>query len=405
MKLLFVADGLEGAHLAESGLWLAEIAARAVSRGHRVEVVCRRGLEAWQEPEDPPGVIVHRPIETDFEATFGEALARQPDAIHLASRGPFGGRICEILPELPVLLDVHDFWPICPNDDLLRQPGHEPCDQHFPFAGCGACAGLTRLRAMDERAELARAARAIVVHSAFMRTRLQAGLGRPVELIPPGVDIERFRPDPDAPLAPDVAEVFASPDRPRVLLLGAPSYVNGAGLVIDLLTMLRARIPDVELVVAGRDPLNPDGDHVLRAESKELGIAASLRQLPRVAPHDLPALIAACKVAIGPAPGFQPGGASLLQALACGVPVVVSPMGAYADLIRHGEEGLLLPVHDLSSFASGVCSMLLDPMAHAVFRESARLRAVEHHDMQRTLFQVEDLWQRLRSGSRFRAAA
>ena len=245
----------------------------------------------------------------------------------------------------------------------------------------------------------------IVAHSAFTRTRLQAGLGRPVELIDPGVDTERFRPDPAPPLAPEVAELFASRERPRVLLLGAPSHVNGVGLLIDLLTMLRARIPEVELVVAGRDPLNPDGDHVLQTESKELGLAGSLRLMPRVASHDLPALIASCRVAIGPAPGFQPGGLPVLQALACGVPVVASPMGGYADIIRHGEEGLLLPVSDLTSFAGGVCSMLLDPMAHAVFCEAARLRAVEHHDLQRTLFQVEDLWQKLRSGSRFRTAA
>ena len=143
---------------------------------------------------------------------FGEALARCP----MRSTSRAAARSAGASPrsfQLPVLLDVHDFWPICPNDDLLKRPGHEPCAEHYPFTGCGACAGLTRLRAMDERTELARAARVIVAHSDFMRTRLQTGLGRPVELIDPGVDTERFRPDPAPPLAPEAAELFASRER------------------------------------------------------------------------------------------------------------------------------------------------------------------------------------------------
>ena len=49
-----------------------------------------------------------------------------------------------------------------------------------------------------------------------------------------------------------------------MLLLGAPSHVNGAGPLIDLLHHAARAHSEVELVVVGRDPLNPDGDHVLQ---------------------------------------------------------------------------------------------------------------------------------------------
>lgn len=405
MKVLFVVDGLEGAHLAEPALWLADLASRLAGRGHRVDVVCRQPLEPWQEPEDPPGVTVWRTGGEHFETALGDALANEPEVVHVASRGPFGPRIVEALHELPVLLDVHDYWPICPNDDLLRRPRLHPCGEHFPHQGCGACAGLSRLRAMDERGDVTRAARIVMAHSAFARARLDAGLGRPVEVVEYGVDVRRFRPDPDPPLAPEVAELFADRGRPRVLFLGAPSHARGAGMIVDLVVALQSRIDDLEFVVAGRDPLDPDGLGVLAAEAKELGVARHLRLLPRVPPHDLPALLASCRAGVAPSVGHEPGGLAVLQALACGLPLVVAPGGVLPDLVRHGEEGLVQPVQDLSSFAAAVISFLVDPIAHAVFSDAARTRALERHDVERSLWAVEELYDRLRSGERHRAAA
>jgi glycosyltransferase involved in cell wall biosynthesis len=405
LRILFVVDDLEGSYLSESALWLRDVAIAWGERGHRADVLCLHSAEPDDERELATGVRVWRPVPADFEGTLGELLAHSPDVVHVASPGPFGARVVEIMEELPVLLDVHDFWAVCPNDDLLHRPNCQPCGEHFPFAGCGECAGLTHLRAMDERTELARRARIVIAHSAFNRSRLVAGLDRPVEIVDYGVDNARFRPEPEPPLSPDIAELLADDQRPRVLFLGPPSLRRGAGLIVDLLLAVRSRIPEVELIVAGRDPANPDGDQVLRAEAKELGIRAALRCFASVPLHDLPALYAACDVAIAPAIGFEPGGLFVQQALATGVPVVASPLGAHEELIRHGEEGLLLPVQDLTSFAAGICSILLDPMARPIFEQAARLRALERHDRGRTLFTLEEIYTRLRHGTRSDAAA
>jgi glycosyltransferase involved in cell wall biosynthesis len=168
---------------------------------------------------------------------------------------------------------------------------------------------------------------------------------------------------------------------------------------------LRSRVPDVEIVVAGRDPQNPDGSSVLWVEAKELGIGDGLRTLPRVHLHDLPALYASCQVAIAPLVGPEPGGLFVLQAMAAGLPVVASPNGAHSDLIGHGEEGLLLPVDDLGSFVGGIASLLLDKVGRPVFGQAARLRAMEQHDSERSFAALEALYERIRSGSQSSAAA
>lgn len=404
MKLLFIADTIDGSTLSEPALWLGELAVHWKARGHDIEVVCLQAPEDGVPLEVPAGVTVHRPGPGGFEAAFGEALGREPHVIHVATGGPFGPRVVEILRELPVLLDVHGFWPICPAGDLLRRPRLQACGEHFPFRGCGECAGLARLRAMDDCVQVVTGATIVLAHSAFNRVRLNAGLGRAIDLLDYGVDTARFRPDPEPPRSAGVMEMFATRDRPRALFLGPPTHARGAGRLIDILVAASARMPEVEFVVAGRDPENPDWDGVVRVEAQELGLAKNLRVLPSVPVNDLPALYASCQVAIAPSIGNEAGGLFALQALATGLPIVASPLGALQDLVRQGEEGLLIPARDTAGFANGVCAMLVDPHARLAFGEAARLSAVEKHDFERTTFALEELYHRLAEFGR-RAAA
>lgn len=405
MKLLFLVDQLDRYSLADSDLWTADLAARWVERGHSVHLICLLPLESWQEPFDPPGVTIARPTPDTFEAELGEALRHEPDAVHITSRGPFGPRVREILRDLPVLVDVHDFWPICPNDDLLRRPLLEACAVHHPHAQCGPCAGLSRLRAMDARREVAAGARIVIAHSAGQRRRLEAGLGRPVELVDYGVDPSRFRARPTPPLEADVLTLLTLPPRPRVLILGPPTQTRGAAHVLDLLVACRARLRDIEFVVAGRDATNPDWHHMLLAEAREMGLADHVRALTRVPESDLPALFAASDVAAAPWIGNAPGGLGLQQAMSSGLPIVGSPIGAVVELVSHGQDGLLIPVEQVSPFSRALCGLLVDDMARIVLGESARLHAIEHHDRERTLVALEGLYHRLRGTTRAGVAA
>jgi glycosyltransferase involved in cell wall biosynthesis len=400
VKLLLVMDSLRSTDLDEAGLWLSDLAVRCVERGYRVELLCMRAPESGCPPEPLPGVEVQFAGPDQFEAVLGGSLASQPDVLHLACSGPFGPRVVEILRELPVLLDIHDFWPICPAGDLMRRPKLLPCGEHYPFHACGACAGLSRLRAMEERVQIVSGAGMVMAHSSFNRVRLNAGLARPIELIDYGVDLTRYRPDPDPPWLPEIMELYASRDRPRVIFLGPPTPARGAERVIDLLVALAARVPDVELVVAGRDPSNPGWDQMVMSEAQEMGLAGGFRCLPSVPLRDLPALYASCQVAISPMMGSEAGGLFAEQALACGLPIVASPSGALQDLVREGAEGMFVPATETAAFADAVCALLADPQTRSGFAEAARLRAVEKHDLQRSVFELEELYHRIRGPGR-----
>ena len=395
MRILYLVDQLDRCSLTDSSLWTFDLAADRAAQGHTVHVLCLHPLEAWQEPRDPAGVTVSRPTPDQFESELGEALRIEPDVVHVGTRGPLGARVIEILRELPVLLDVHDFWPICPNDDLLQRPDSTPCALHHPHERCGPCAGLSRLRAMSERRELADAARIVISHSPGQCLRLQTGLGRPIQYVGYGVDTARYRSRPAPPLVDEGLRLLTLAPRPRVLCLGPPTHTRGAERLLDLLVACRARLPEVEFVMAGRDPANPDWHHMLLKEAHEMGLSDHVRVMTAVPESDLPALCAASDVAAAPWSGSEHGGLAILHAMSTGLPVVGSPSGAVAELVRHGSDGLLIPPDQVTPFAQALCGLLTDQVARIVLGESARLRVVEMHGRERTFVALERLYERL----------
>lgn len=65
-------------------------------------------------------------------------------------------------------------------------------------------------------------------------------------------------------------------------------------------------------------------------------------------------------------------GISLLESLACGVPVVVTDVGGLPEVAKQGETGLIVPPHDVGALADAVQRLLDDPAQAARFGEAGR---------------------------------
>ncbi|HEY6196743.1 MAG TPA: glycosyltransferase family 4 protein [Candidatus Eisenbacteria bacterium] len=397
MKLLVLASGLETSTLDPAACWMYELTARLAARGHRVAVLCTGPLEPGETPEDPPGVSVWRGSEDGLVTALTSALALEPDLVHVALTGPMPPEMATALRGAHVLVDLLDWSPLCPAGDLLTRPRGEPCEQHYPVAPCGSCAGHSRVRSMDALAQFARAGHRVVAHASYVRDRATLALGRGVAFLPVGVDATRFTESPEPPLSPEVGAIASDRSHPRVLLLGPPTPGRGGDRMLDLLIALHARVPGVELVVAGTDPGHPDAQHVLLAEAKELGVASQLRSLPRVARGDLPALLAAVDVGVAPGLAPEPLGLAIVQALATGLPVVAHPAGAVPGLLEDGRAGLLVSANQMGLFADAVAQVLTENSARLALGETARLAAIERHEIERAVFDTETLYERVRA--------
>jgi glycosyltransferase involved in cell wall biosynthesis len=76
-------------------------------------------------------------------------------------------------------------------------------------------------------------------------------------------------------------------------------------------------------------------------------------------------------------------GLAVVEAMACGLPVVATAAAGPSETIDHGVTGTLVPLHDEEGFYQAIRSLLLDPERRAVQGLAARERALAHYSIQR----------------------
>lgn len=194
-----------------------------------------------------------------------------------------------------------------------------------------------------------RRADAVTATSAFLAGRVERFLpaGKGVEVVPFGIDPDLFRPRPRDGAAGGFRIGFVKSLRPKyapeVLLRAFPEVL--------------AAVPDARLALAGRGPLEP----ALRRLAAELGVASRVDFLGFV-PHDeVPALLAGLDVLVNCSTADSESfGVVVLEASACGVPVVVTPVGGVAEVCVDGETGLHVPPGDAGALAAALIRLAGD---------------------------------------------
>lgn len=224
---------------------------------------------------------------------------------------------------VPVALDVHGDWRTATR--LYGSPARRILN---PIA--------------DRFAERAlRRADAVRTVSGFT-TGLVRELGvEPAATFPAFMDLEPFLDSP-RPL----------PSRPAVLFVGVLELYKGIDVLATAWPRVAARVPDAVLTIVGRGPradlvrrLGREANHVTWTERLSTeAVAAALDD-------------ATCLVLPSRREGM---GRVVVEALCRGRPVVGSDSGGIRDLVRNGENGLLVPEGDVDALADALVSVLSD---------------------------------------------
>ena len=85
----------------------------------------------------------------------------------------------------------------------------------------------------------------------------------------------------------------------------------------------------------------------------------------------------------------------VLEAMAAGLPVVATPVGAIPEAIREGEEGFLVPVQDAPALTAALRRLIDDPALRLALGAKARKRAVEVFSIEAVTAQLEALYREL----------
>ena len=213
------------------------------------------------------------------------------------------------------------------------------------------------------------AADLVVATSRGVADDLQSAFGvNPAKLrvVPNPVDLDRVAAAAAEPLDAEFQSQWTSP---VIVAAGRLAEAKNYPLLIDAMAVLRQRIP-ARLFILGQGELEAS----IRARIAERGLtdAVVLCGFQRnpwkfIAKADVFALTS----------HYEGFGNVLVEAMACGVPVVATASAGTRDIVRDGEDGLLVTTHDANAVAGALEQVLSDAAKRGEMSTAARAHAVE----------------------------
>lgn len=359
-------------------LHVDELSSALVRAGHDVTVYTRR------QSSTGPDRVTARGGYTVVYANAGprHALNDQELLQHL---GTFGSELRNLWTiDRPDVVHSH-FWMSGIATELATRLLGIPVLQTFHSLGITERRHLgAATESPSERSHLeqlvARGATHVIATSSdevFDLVRLGSPRTR-TTMVPSGVDISQFTPE--GPRAKRGATH-------RLLCVGRLANEKGFDVAVAALAML----PDAELVVAGGPPSSglatDDGAIGLQKLAERLGVADRVKLLGRVPHHTLPKLMRSADALICTA-RYEPFGIVALEAMACGVPVIATPVGGLRDTVVDGLTGHRVPVDNPTQTARVVRHLFDNAEEGASFSREARARACESYSWEHVASEV-----------------
>jgi len=331
MRILMLTDLAPALRLGGSERFAVELARALEERGHQV-TLCGAQLR----PGNWPVGLYHARVGSALRGALLRAIRRQrPQLLHV--HHPLASRLAA-LTGLPLVRTIHGSWAA---ELAQRRPG---------------LARFARLAPDWLMSPPAGAALAVASPD------LQAELPRAV-LIEPGVDCERFQPGPRP-----------ADEQPRIGTVCRLSAERGLERFCRLAATLKQR---ARFEVAGDGPLARRIAH----HARKTGATIHWRGPT----DDVPGFLATLELYVNPST-TESFGLALLEAMACGLPVVAAPSDGAQRLLQGGAGIIADPLEQ------AVARLLDDPAARQRLGSAARERALQF-SWRRTAQAYEELYQ------------
>jgi glycosyltransferase involved in cell wall biosynthesis len=202
-----------------------------------------------------------------------------------------------------------------------------------------------------------------------------------------GIDQERVTVIPNAapplPAVPerDVARARFGVEGPTLAFAGRVTRQKALEVSLDAL----AQVEGVSLLVAGD---GPDLDDV-RREATERGLDGRVRFVGPLGREDVLALFRAADASLLSS-SWENFPHTVVEALAVGTPVVATAVGGVPELVRNGENGLLVPAGDAGALADAIRRVVAEPGLRERLAKAAA-QSVEHLRMDRLYMRLEEI--------------
>jgi D-inositol-3-phosphate glycosyltransferase len=197
-----------------------------------------------------------------------------------------------------------------------------------------------------------------------------------IEIIPGGVDIATFRPQDRQQIRQSLG---LAPEQPVLLFVGRLQPLKGIDILLRAAQIVQQQYPSLQVLVIGggvdiQDDHETQERQRLQALSQELGLACRVQFIKAQPQEILVQYYAAADVFVMPS-HYESFGMVVLEAMACGTPVVASNVGGLTSTVVHGSTGLLVPAGDWHAFAQAIVRLIASPLLRERYGQASVQRA------------------------------
>ncbi len=295
---------------------------------------------------------------------------------------------------VPTVMTLHDYKLICPSYQLLA--GGSICERcvgsSFRHAITMRCKdgslGASLTLAVESTVHRALGAyghaSTLICPSRFLAERMLAAgfAAERIKVLDHFVDID-IDTDTDIGLRAGIIRP-STPDDGPIVFAGRIASEKGVGVLIDAIAQAG---PEARLVIAGDGPLRAELEE--RAARIAPGRVSWRGRLDRAAVH---ALIRSARAVAVPSVWHENQPIIVLEAFACGVPVIATTLGGLPDLVEDGSTGLLVPPNDPEELARAITMLLEDPERARGMGARARAVAVGRFARDRHLDELDGIY-------------
>lgn len=210
-------------------------------------------------------------------------------------------------------------------------------------------------------------AREVIACSKFMVREVVNGFELPVEkvhLVPNGVDPALW-----------ALPTKNAPEREALVVAwGRVQYEKGFQVLVRAIAELRARVPHVRCIIAGRGSYLPE----LQTQIDVEGVTDIVDLAGFVPDDDLRAILQRAGCVIIPSL-YEPFGIVALEGMAAGAPTIVARTGGLAEIVEGTDAGLLFEPGNHHDLADRIHQVLTDPKTAATMRKKAAKLIKDHY--------------------------
>jgi glycosyltransferase involved in cell wall biosynthesis len=201
-----------------------------------------------------------------------------------------------------------------------------------------------------------------------------------------GVDINTFR-----PLNKQESRTRLGLPKNRKIILSVRRlvYKNGLGTLIESVPKVAKEHPDVLFVVAGKGPSRK----LIEDRIKELGISRNIILAGFVPDEILPVYYDAADIFILPSASGEGLPLVLLEAMACGVPVIATAVGGTPEILKNMKNGVLVPPINPKAMAEATSKLLSEQKLATTLGEEARRNVEDRYTWTENVRQLQAIYE------------